>query len=438
MNSCPTCSILSRHPSMAGALTLGDHARAGPSGTSTSALATSNDPKAAERRGTATALARSPSPSPESTAPGSGHLTLSTTGLKARFSTLRATYPLKLLSPTPLPSQPDHVALAYTLAYGGGLVAGDLISLQIDVEPRGGLILLTQGSTKVFRNRPGIRPQSRLLRQPAGLAGQTKPAGPGDTGKDKGKGKEVTTQRMLVTLAPGAFALVLPDSISPYKDSSYIQAQRFVLPDENGEQGAEGTASVLILDWVNSGRGRMYATEGGDGEVWQMESYESLNEVLVGKRRIMRERMILRDDLATSTRKHSAPNGHGKTNTPEPDERRAGTMGITDARTNASMSGIARKLAPYHVYATVLMYGPHVAKLLEYLREICDKSTQFQLHRPPSLAWSFSDLCGEGGTGGVVRIAAKSVEEARDWLRGVMLAGGIKELVGEGVWPRII
>jgi len=38
----------------------------------------------------------------------------------------------------------------------------------------------------------------------------------------------------------------------------------------------------------------------------------------------------------------------------------------------------------------------------------------------------------------VVRIAAKSVEEARDWLRGVLLAGGIKELVGEGVWPRII
>jgi len=234
---------------------------------------------------------------------------------------------------------------------------------------------------------------------------------------------------MHVTLAPGSFALVLPDSISPYKDSSYVQAQRFVLPDEGDGQEGGGTASVLILDWVNSGRGRSYATEGGDGEVWQMESYESLNEVLVGKRRIMRERMILRDDLAASpsTPPHNGPNGTAGTAGSTPQERTTGATGITDARTNASMSGIARKLAPYHVYATVLMYGPHVAKLLDHLREVSDKSSQFQLHRPPSLAWSFSDLCGEGGKGGVMRIAAKSVEEARDWLRAVLLAGGIKE-----------
>jgi len=409
---------------MATAIYDGAQARAGPSGTSTVSFTSLKDPTAAAQPSSTTAT----TPSHESTTPGSGHLTLSTAGLKARFSTLKATYPLKLLSPTPLPSQPDHVALAYTLAYGGGLVAGDLISLQIDVEPGGGLILLTQGSTKVFRNRPGIRPQSRLLRQTA------RPS------IDKGKKKEVTTQRMHVTLAPGSFALVLPDSISPYKDSSYVQAQRFVLPDEGDGQEGGGTASVLILDWVNSGRGRSYATEGGDGEVWQMESYESLNEVLVGKRRIMRERMILRDDLAASpsTPPHNGPNGTAGTAGSTPQERTTGATGITDARTNASMSGIARKLAPYHVYATVLMYGPHVAKLLDHLREVSDKSSQFQLHRPPSLAWSFSDLCGEGGKGGVMRIAAKSVEEARDWLRAVLLAGGIKELVGEGVWPRII
>ena len=402
----------------------GDDARAGPSGTSKTALTSSAGPKPDPTPVSSSAA----SPTRESTSPGSGRLTLSTTGSKAGFSTLRATYPLKLLSPTPLPSQPDHVALAYTLAYGGGLVAGDLISLQIDVEPGGGLILLTQGSTKVFRNRPGIRPQSRLLRQSARATTSISAGGLGD----KGKQKEVTTQRMHVTLAPGSFALVLPDSISPYKDSSYVQAQRFVLPDKGD---GEGTASVLVLDWVNSGRGRLYAKEGGEGEVWQMESYESLNEVVLGKRRIMRERMILRDALTTSTQSSDETKGAANATTPE---RTPNATGITDARTNATMSGIARKLAPYHVYATVLMYGPHVTKLLEYLREICDKSTQFQLHRPPDLAWSFSDLCGEGGKGGVVRIAAKSVEEARDWLRGVLLAGGIKELVGEGVWPRII
>ena len=346
--------------------------------------------------------------------PGSGLLHLSTTSfgprhpntsntsnpdsaskpdVRARLTTSLASYPLKLLAPTPLPSQPPHLAVVYTLAYGGGLVAGDTVSLQIHIDSGGGLILLTQGSTKVFKRRPGIRPLSHRY------------VGGSDT-------NNVTRQRMHVTLETGSVVLLLPDSISPFKASKYAQNQRFVLP-------RDGSASVLILDWVNSGRGHrprsrsthndtVNGQEGqsdDDLEVWAMGSYTSTNEVLLDQKTIMRERMVLDTSQSPSS-------------------------------TTDDLSSVATRLAPYHVYATLLIYGSQFTQLLTHLGEMCEATQQFQIHSPLRLIWSYSEV--EQGRGGVVRVAGVEVEEVRERLRDVMAQGGIKDLVGQGLWPRVI
>ncbi|KAK4689534.1 urease accessory protein, partial [Tremellales sp. Uapishka_1] len=318
--------------------------------------------------------------SPISNSPGTGHLHL-TNPSRARFSSLLGTYPLKLLSPTPLPSQPSHLAIAYTLAYGGGLVAGDLISLRILVERGCGLILLTQGSTKVFKHRPGIRPLSHsIVRSPLAE-------------------NQPSRQRMHVTLEPGSLVLILPDSISPFRNSRYSQTQRFVLPPCR-------TASVLILDWVNSGR----ADQRGETEkeIWAMDSYASTNEVVVGDRLIMRERMVLDNPIPAES-----------TANPKDDQ----------------LSKVACRLAPYHIYSTILIHGPHFASLIRRLNDMTDRTTQFQLPRPPGLVWSFSPI---EDTGGVLRVAGVEVESVRKWLRETLAAGGIADMVGEGLWPRLI
>ncbi|WWD18463.1 hypothetical protein CI109_102915 [Kwoniella shandongensis] len=330
-----------------------------------------------------TSYAKSPK---GSHAPGSGHVHLAlTSSNRASFITSLAAYPLKLLSPTPLPSQPSHLAVIYTLAYGGGLVAGDVVSLRVNIDQGCGLIMLTQGSTKVFKRRPGIRP---LSHPPTSLS------------VNAGGDPNLTRQRMHVTLQSGSFLLLLPDSISPFRASSYSQTQRFVLPQD-------GTASILILDWVNSGRGQRMTTtpEEKDEEIWSMEKYGSTNEVFIGEKLVMRERMVL--DNATF-----------------PQIRKGG------------LSEIARQLAPYNIYATLLLLGPHLIQLLNYLKTLADRTRQFQLKEPPGLIWSFSET--EEGQGGVLRIAAREVEDARKWLRGVLYAGGIGDMVGEGLWPRLI
>jgi urease accessory protein len=313
--------------------------------------------------------------------PGSGHIHLVP---GARFATSRASYPLKLLSPAPLPSQPPNLATCYTLAYGGGLVAGDIISLRVELDEECGLVMLTQGSTKVFKKRPGIRPKSHSLRQSS-------------TPSDD---HWTTHQRLHVTLKPDCLLLVMPDSVSPFRDSRYSQIQRFVLPPC-------GTGSALILDWVNSGRGQQQGYQGASdtAEIWSMARYASTNEVMIGDKTIMRERMILDNSLLPPTK-------------------------------SSNLSSIAKHLAPYNVYATVLIIGPKFESLLEYLRVMVDGVQQFQLQKPQKMTWAFSPV--EGGKGGVVRVAGVEVEDVKIWLRAVLGNGGVKGLVGEGLWPRVI
>lgn len=135
-----------------------------------------------------------------------------------------------------------------------------------------------------------------------------------------------------------------------------------------------------------------------------MARYASTNEVMIGNKTIMRERMILDNSLLPSK--------------------------------STDISSIAKHLAPYNVYATVLIIGPKFDSLLEYLRVMVDGVQQFQLQRPQKLTWAFSPV--EGGKGGVVRVAGVEVEDVKIWLRAVLDNGGVRGIVGDGLWPRVI
>jgi urease accessory protein len=79
---------------------------------------------------------------------GGGRVTVRSHGPSVSFSELSATYPLKLLSPR---VALDGVAIAYILSYGGGLVGGDSIKLEVDVGPGSILLLLSQVRLSSFQ-----------------------------------------------------------------------------------------------------------------------------------------------------------------------------------------------------------------------------------------------------------------------------------------------
>lgn len=79
---------------------------------------------------------------------GSGCAVVHAHGETAHFSELSFTYPLKLIAPRTITSSGQDAAqrtsILYVLSYGGGLVGGDKIELDIRVEANTKLVALTQ------------------------------------------------------------------------------------------------------------------------------------------------------------------------------------------------------------------------------------------------------------------------------------------------------
>ncbi|KAF1938962.1 urease accessory protein UreD [Clathrospora elynae] len=192
---------------------------------------------------------------------------------KPVLSTLSYQYPLKLVAPDPIPppnygkeeqsvlraNAPPLIHTVFLLTYGGGIVAGDSINLDVKLDCNTRLILSTQGSTKIFKT-----PSPDL----------------------------VSRQHMTIHLKQDSALVYLPDPVQPFADTAFAQSQIYHLENEQG--------NLCVCDWVTSGRSAL-------GENWDMYEYKSRNEVwTVGD--TGEKRLLLRDNLILSK--------HGKTDLP--------------------------------------------------------------------------------------------------------------------------
>jgi urease accessory protein len=177
-----------------------------------------------------------------------------------RLKTVSYQYPLKLISPSTFHVPDDESRLVHTvylLSYGGGLVAGDAINLSVILEANTRLVLLTQGSTKLFK-----APSRDVL----------------------------TTQCMTVEVAPTSALCYLPDPVQPFERSNFEQTQVYnILPSKEGT----GLGNLCVLDWVCNGRP-------ANGENWSFYRYGSRNEIYIsqpdGKRRLLLRDNVVLDD----------------------------------------------------------------------------------------------------------------------------------------------
>jgi len=90
---------------------------------------------------------------------GSGRAVVHAHGETTHFSELSFTYPLKLIAPriitSPSQEAAQRTSLLYVLSYGGGLVGGDKIVLDIHVGADTKLVALTQ-VTNVVGDTMGV------------------------------------------------------------------------------------------------------------------------------------------------------------------------------------------------------------------------------------------------------------------------------------------
>jgi urease accessory protein len=175
-------------------------------------------------------------------------LTFARVAGKTVVTQCRAGSPLKLL----VPRQNQLSAWAIAATFGGGLLAGDSVSLHVVAESGTRGLISTQASTKVYRSADG----------------------------------RTARQSLHASVGRDALLAVLPDPVVCFGAARYEQTQSFNL--------AAG-ASLLLLDSFTAGRIAR-------GERWAMTRYRSENDIAVDGRRIARDAMELAGDIASSFR----------------------------------------------------------------------------------------------------------------------------------------
>lgn len=115
--------------------------------------------------------------------------------------------PIKFINPKPQ----EGCCQIFISNYGGGLVDGDAIKMNVECLPGSRMYLGTQSSTKVY----------------------------------KGNGKGGCVQETIGTVHANAMAVVCPDPVVPFAGSAYRQSQTWeVHPD----------ADLILFDWLQPGR----------------------------------------------------------------------------------------------------------------------------------------------------------------------------------------
>lgn len=156
---------------------------------------------------------------------------------RSRVATAYATSPLRLLTPV----NHGQAAWIYASSYGGGLVDGDAVSMDITVGAGASAFVSTQASTKVYRSPRG------------------------------------TASRLQARVEPSAVLVFAPDPVVCFAGARYRQHQVISL---------DPTSGLVLVDWVTSGRRAA-------GERWLFDEYIAHTAIEVGGRRALHDTLSL-------------------------------------------------------------------------------------------------------------------------------------------------
>jgi len=360
-------------------------------------------------------------------------------------------YPLKLIAPAPVevhsadtidlgdgdsngpreqdgdeqkavaPSRRPHlVHTVFLLTYGGGLVAGDSIHLSTTLAPSTRLILLTQGSTKIFKS-------------------------PSPT--------TISRQHTTIHLHSGAALCYLPDPVQPFAESAFEQVQIYkLIQGGNDVQGKgiqeEEKPSLCVLDWVTSGRSAR-------GENWSFHHYSSKNEIWLASPAQQQEEQTDTPSTPPESDSHPDPK-RTKDRLLFRDNLILSPTATTTTTTTPSLPNFPNRMSTLSIFGTLLLHGPLLSSLstfflseFEHLPRIgarkWDTATPETLPATHSLEhWRTERVRQEEEDGVlwtaarvrggcvVVKFGARTVEGGRRWVAGMVgWEGSVGRVWGE-------
>lgn len=314
--------------------------------------------------------------------PGKGILICQCYKNLSKFERIHAQYPLKFI---PTTGHAERLAVVYMLSYGGGIISGDTFNIDISVKEDAILLLMTQGNTKVFKDRT----HQRLWL--ASLSNLIPTIQFFDSSKEPTK---PSVQIIYSEIEPRATLLSLPDPVTCFQDASFQSKQVFKLKDDSSQ--------LVLLDWFTCGRMTR-------GEIWSFRHYSSRIDVYVDSKIVIKDAMVLDDEEYMRTGKETA---------------------------------YASRLKPYMCFATLIIIAKRDGLLFQSVSNIQKKSEATRL-LPLSLKsederqvlWSVSSILKNRGV--LVRVAGMTTEKVRDFVKNECLTD-LQQIVGEGMYRKIL
>ena len=201
---------------------------------------------------------------------------------------LRHKSPMRLVPsrrshPTHLRNEP---AVLHVSSYGGGLVPGDSLHLDIDVRGHDAVLcILTQGGQRIYR--PGQQFRKHGSYNYEGMSSTTKAV----------SSSKLCVSTLQCTVEPGGTLLYLPDPTVPYHQSSFEERRDLTCQYDNC---SASMGSIIAVDWYSSGR---WLSTGMEDERWAFDYLATRTELFVEEQNqpdgrphqrncVMRESMI--------------------------------------------------------------------------------------------------------------------------------------------------
>jgi urease accessory protein len=175
----------------------------------------------------------------ESGSAGRGHLGFARVEGATALVRCHARSPLRVI----VPRHRGRSAWVFLSTFGGGLVTGDRIEIDIDVGPAAAAMVSTQAETKVYRSTRGSE----------------------------------CAQVLRAHVARGGSLVLVPDPVSLFAGARYLQRQHFDI-DDGG--------SLLYVDGLVAGRTAR-------GERWAFDEYRSRTEVTVRGALLLGDALVL-------------------------------------------------------------------------------------------------------------------------------------------------
>ncbi|KAJ2686969.1 hypothetical protein GGH99_003363 [Coemansia sp. RSA 1285] len=237
---------------------------------------------------------------------------------------------------------------------------------------------------------------------------------------------------MLIDVAPGSLACLLPDPVTCFEGAMYNQRQAVRLHDAQ-------SSSLVLLDWMTSGRMSR-------GERWAFGKYFSVNVVSVldnfkHKQRdslseiaapagsydagwINESRIIIRDALLLNSQENSD----------------GGSGGHWPAVRSYSF---AQRLELVDIFAYLLILGPAVANVADLFRKQhldqrikpfrpSNQQSNLEDEDESGIAWSVSEVDELGVKGVAVRVAGPDTEYVKSWIKRRLVS--LQCVIGDSAW----